>query len=318
VVVGKVQIVKPIGAMSYISNIEEGSFEGGLGCGPACKCGPCKSGMSGLDEWYEKETADEPAEVPTPKAPSQSEPRSEASPQSKSLKGWIPSGIGLGYYGQPGPGGPEVGPQTSSSVEQRLVQDAVRRGTRNSRQLSNIIFFARHPSRRGSPILANEGGLIAEWRQIREHIVLPALRQMFGPTNGVVERRRVGRPRPLGSPRFGFGEPPAAPVCASARNDLAAVANDLNLINNELAKGIFLSSPVRLALKKQLLDSDANGMIAALDTYIASGCCEPALKTLETEVQALPWPASVGPTKAKLLKEIVAAQGRARKDFKHC
>lgn len=60
--------------MSYISNIEEGSFEGGLGCGPACKCGPCKSGMSGFDEWYEKEEEDDRPKVTPRRVSSPNQP----------------------------------------------------------------------------------------------------------------------------------------------------------------------------------------------------------------------------------------------------
>lgn len=177
--------------MSYFSNVEDGTSLGGPGCGSECSCGPCKSGMSRLDEWYEKEEADEPTEVTPPRAPSPSQPPSGARPQAESLKGWNRSGIGLGYHGLRGAVAPAVGSQTSSDAEQRLLQDALRRGILNPRQLSNIIFFARHPSRRGIPLQANEVGLIGEWRQIRERIVLPALRQMFGPGNGSVGRRRA-------------------------------------------------------------------------------------------------------------------------------
>lgn len=49
--------------MSYFSTIEEGTFVGGLACGATCKCGSCRSGMSGFDEWYEKEEVDEPPKV---------------------------------------------------------------------------------------------------------------------------------------------------------------------------------------------------------------------------------------------------------------
>jgi len=124
-------------------------------------------------------------------------------------------------------------------------------------------------------------------------------------------------PRLHGFPNNGLGYFAAPPVCDTARRDLAAVASDLNLINNELARGPG-ASPARLSLKRQLLESDVNGMIRALDSYIASGCCEPALKTLETEIQALPWPIIVVPTRLRLLKEIIAAQDRARKDSQHC
>ena len=86
--------------MSYFSNTED-QLLGGLGCGSKCSCGPCKSGMSGFDEWYEKEGADEPAEPTPPRAPSRSQPPIRATPQAGSLKGWDWSGIGLGYYGLP-------------------------------------------------------------------------------------------------------------------------------------------------------------------------------------------------------------------------
>jgi hypothetical protein len=84
-----------------------------------------------------------------------------------------------------------------------------------------------------------------------------------------------------------------------------------------LARGAGASA-VRLTLKRKLLDTDVDGMIHALDFYIESGCCEPSLKTLESEIQALPWAPIVVPTRARLLSEISAAQTRARKDFKHC
>ena len=60
--------------MSYFSNTEDQSLGSSFGCGSECNCGPCKSGMSGLDEWYEKEEADEPAEVTPPSVPSPSQP----------------------------------------------------------------------------------------------------------------------------------------------------------------------------------------------------------------------------------------------------
>jgi hypothetical protein len=153
--------------------------------------------VSGLDEWYEKEEAeeaDEAPEVTLPKGPSPNQPPSGASPQAESLKGWNRSGIGLGYYGLHGAGGPAFGPAFSSGAEQRQLQDTLRRGIRNPRQLSNIIFFARHPDRSGSPIRADETQLIGEWRQIRERIVLPALRQLFGGGNGAIGPRRVEPP----------------------------------------------------------------------------------------------------------------------------
>jgi len=80
--------------MSYFSNPEDQSLGDGLGCGQGCSCGPCKSGVSGLDEWYEKE---ETSEVAPPRAPAPRQPPSGPRPQPQSLKGW--PGVGLGYYG---------------------------------------------------------------------------------------------------------------------------------------------------------------------------------------------------------------------------
>lgn len=84
--------------MSYFSNVENRSPFPGLGCGPACKCGPCKSGLNGFDEWYEKEEAEEssarsavPPEVSKPRPPG---------PGSKSqVAGLNGPGFNLGYYG---------------------------------------------------------------------------------------------------------------------------------------------------------------------------------------------------------------------------
>ena len=319
--------------MSYFSNIEELSLGSWLGCGPDCSCGPRRSGMHGFSQRYEK---DEPDEVPA-----------DAGPKPQSLNGWHSLGFYRFHDGdqpptettaptqppsepppQEGPTAetrpaeppvqekPPVRPEISPEADRQLIQEAIRRGIRGPRQLTDIVFFARHPSRKGTPIWANEVELMEERRQIRETLVAPALRQMFGLRLRPVFRRgfRPGRFRRFAG--IGFAGVPA-PVCAAARSDLGAVAADITLINNELAKGAG-GSAHRLDLKKRLLESDVDGMISALDSYIVSGCCEPALKTLESEVKALPWHVSVVPTQLRLLREIVAAQGRARKDFKHC
>ena len=55
--------------MSYFSNTEDPLSRQGLGCGPQCNCGPCKSGLNGLDEWYEKEEDEEPQRPTPPPAP---------------------------------------------------------------------------------------------------------------------------------------------------------------------------------------------------------------------------------------------------------
>ena len=172
--------------MSYFSYSEDQSLGGSLGCGPSCKCGPCRSGMSGFAERYEKEQ-NEPVAAPPPKAP----PRpTAASRPSGSLQGWR----GLGYAEVPTSVGPTVVPTPVLTGEQAVLQDALRRGISNPRRLANIIFFTRHPARVDTPILANEVGLIDEWRQILQRIVLPALQQPLGPQNNSVVPLRV-RPR---------------------------------------------------------------------------------------------------------------------------
>jgi len=159
--------------------------------------------------------------------------------------------------------------------------------------------------------------LLDEWRQIRERLVVPEMRRRLAPHPRMVRYRRLRPTRLHGPAHFGFGYFAAPPVCEAARRDLDTIAFDVRIINNELAKGPGLS-PRRLSLKQDLLNLDVDSMISSLDSHIASGCCEPALKTLEADVKALAWPALVAATKSKLITEILAAQGRARKDFKHC
>lgn len=288
--------------MPYLSNTEYGSSAEDLGCGPECKCGPCKAGLSGLDEWYEKERERQPP----PSAQSGQSPPQASSAQP--LSGWNGSGFGLAYRSPrrrlpvgPAPAiAPAPGRANSPAIDQRVLQDAIRRGVRNLRQLTAAVFFARHPSRR------------AEWLQIRDRIARPALQQL-----STTSRVSVGGPRLSGFSHFGFGEPQPTPVCEPARSDLTTVADDLKLLNRELGKGA-KASRLRLQLKRRLLVLDAEVIIRSLDSYIQSGCCEPALKTLESEVNGLPWPVSAGATKARLAKAIVAAQEKARNDRKHC
>lgn len=276
--------------MSYSSNIDYGSAPQDLGCGPECKCGPCKSGLSGLDETYVKEQERPPRATP-----------------AQPLSGWDRSGVGSGYrprrripYGPTPAIAPGPGPVNSPAVDQQVVQDAIRRGVRNLRQLTAAIFFARHPAQR------------AEWVAIRDRIARPALQQL-----PFVNRPPVNGPRRNGFSRFGLGEPQPTPLCEPAKSDLSTVATDLNFLNRELGKGAG-ASRVRVELRKRLLDLDADFVIRSLDSYIQSGCCEGQLKTLESEVNGLPWPVSAGATKAKLAKAIIAAQEKARKDRKHC
>jgi hypothetical protein len=323
--------------MSYFS-AEDPELKSSLGCGPECNCGPCRSGISGLNERYEKEEEDEP------KTTTQGIPihYQTAAPATR-LNGYNWFRSSFGYYADDDkpataeaeppaeadhqPTEPEqkpvateqrpTGTESRPVIDESILRDAIGHRIRSPKRLTDILFFARHADLKGSTTWANDAALLDEWHQIKNDIVIPELRRSVAPRYRPVVRRRIRHPRLHGFPKFGLGYFAAPPVCETARRDLAAVATDLTLINNELARGPGLS-PARLSLKRQLLDSDVNGMIGALDSYIASGCCEPALKTLETEIQALPWPIIVVPTRLRLLREVLAAQGRARKDTQHC
>ena len=305
--------------MSYFS-ADHSELVSGLGCGPKCNCGPCQSGISGLGQRYEAEEKDglgfgyyggfgyglygddgQPAQPESASAPAQEPEQAPAQPEARPVA--------------------EQRPVTAESrsleADQGLLREALSRGIRSPRRVTDIIFFARHPQLKENPAWANNGVLLDEWRQIRERLVVPEMRQRFAPHPRIVRYRRL-RTAPLHGPsHFGFGYFAAPPVCESARRDLETIAFDVKIINNELAKGAGLS-PTRLSLKQDLLNLDVNSMINSLDSHIASGCCEPALKTLEADVKAIAWPPLVAATKSKLITQIVAAQDRARKDFKHC
>src|SRR6185503_16669555 len=106
--------------MSYLSNIEYGPSEAALGCGPECSCGPCKAGLHGLDEWYVKE--------PERRPEAQSAPPGQQSSNAHALSGWDRSAAGTGYRGQyrRTPVGPI--PAIPPDIDQRVVQEALRRG----------------------------------------------------------------------------------------------------------------------------------------------------------------------------------------------
>jgi len=242
--------------MSYFS-AEGTGLESSLGCGSECKCGPCRSGISGLNEWYEKEEEDE-RETNT-----QGTPRYQTVAPPPQLSGYDWFRGSFGYYGdddtpaatEPEPAAntdqqpaqPEQKPvaaeQRPTSTESRpvidesILRDAIGHRIRNPKRLTDILFFARHADLRGSTTWANDAALLDEWRQIRNDIVIPELRRSVVPRYRPVVRRRMRHPRLHGFPNNGLGYFAAPPVCEPARRDLAAVATDLNLINNELARG---------------------------------------------------------------------------------
>jgi hypothetical protein len=71
--------------------------------------------------------------------------------------------------------GPSPAPVRSLNSELQLVQDALRQGIADANHITNTVFYARHPERRGQPIRRDEPLLAREWMDIREHIVRPTL-----------------------------------------------------------------------------------------------------------------------------------------------
>ncbi|MBI4491093.1 MAG: M15 family metallopeptidase [Deltaproteobacteria bacterium] len=72
---------------------------------------------------------------------------------------------------------PRPAPAGHPSVvsETQLIVDAVRRGIRDENHLTNIVFHARHPERRGQPLRQDEQPLVREWLDIRDRVVRPGL-----------------------------------------------------------------------------------------------------------------------------------------------
>lgn len=77
-------------------------------------------------------------------------------------------------YGPRPPGGSYV----PSGTEAAMVRAAIRSGERNENALADLVFFRRHPERRGRLISRDEPGFAAlsqEWLRIRDTLVRPEL-----------------------------------------------------------------------------------------------------------------------------------------------
>jgi hypothetical protein len=68
---------------------------------------------------------------------------------------------------------------------------AIAAGMRDENALTNLVFAARHPELGGRSIRTGETGLAAEWLQIRDTLVRPALRGLGTPAGGSA----AGQPR---------------------------------------------------------------------------------------------------------------------------
>lgn len=121
----------------------------------------------------------------------------------------------------------EIWQSASTLVEQSLVRRAITKGTTNENELTDLVFFRRHPERNGRTISRSEPNFQAladEWLQIRDVIVRPALqspgRTRPGRRGGIRPGRRGGtRPRPGG----GSGQPDTG-EWATKRGELVRVA----------------------------------------------------------------------------------------------
>lgn len=72
-----------------------------------------------------------------------------------------------------------LGGRFRSGVERLIVRSAIRRGTTSENQLTDLVFFRRHPERNGRALSSSEPNfrqLSQEWLSIRDTIVRPILR----------------------------------------------------------------------------------------------------------------------------------------------
>lgn len=81
-----------------------------------------------------------------------------------------------------------------------------------------------------------------------------------------------------------LGEPP---TCDPAEHSLERLAGSLKMFKKETDKTY--PDAARLKRLGTLVGMDADNLSANLADFIDRGCCEPELKTLEAQVQALPW-----------------------------
>jgi hypothetical protein len=68
-------------------------------------------------------------------------------------------------------------PSQRRRTEAELVRQALRRGLRYERLLTDMVLQLRHPERRGAPLRRTEVELWREWRTVRDQLVRPMLRR---------------------------------------------------------------------------------------------------------------------------------------------
>jgi hypothetical protein len=78
------------------------------------------------------------------------------------------------------------------SPDVEVVESAIRAGNRDVNDLTNMLFYARHPEMTGRRIRPNQRDLVREWLTIRDRIVIPAVAARLGssaPGSRTVPRR---------------------------------------------------------------------------------------------------------------------------------
>lgn len=80
--------------------------------------------------------------------------------------------LGSGTASKPQAGNGNIAP---AAMETTAIQSAIQRGERDENRLTDVIFVARHPERRGQHLQQQDQPLIREWLDIRDRLVRPAL-----------------------------------------------------------------------------------------------------------------------------------------------
>jgi hypothetical protein len=118
--------------------------------------------------------------------------------------------------------------------------------------------------------------------------------------------------------RYASAHQASAPLCEAAQGEFTRFSETVGWLDNELKKAT--PDAERLRLKRELVRIGVDRLLADLPGYIAQGCCEPHLQTLEQQVRQLPWHAGDPSTqdRDRLIRAIQAQQRRARTDYEHC
>lgn len=170
----------------------------------------------------------------------------------------------------------------AQAAERQEVIFRPRPGGPDDDRFTDVVFHAHHPERRLAPLKKHEVFLVAQWNEIRDYVVRPALRR--------------------------------APLCTPAVRDWEVLADNLRWLNDELKRPTKRSA--RLRRLRRILNLQVKVIIQSLDSYIKTGCTEGNLRTLEVLILALPWLIDLDTIEQrdKLINAVRLAEKRAKKD----